>query len=165
MLELKFKHRGYNRLVEIQGDTFQEMYYELNQMLNSMEPTFQEDRFIEDLEQFDNEYYKKLFEQDPERANEYWELMKEFICEGNYKDFIDDIFYGQDIKDYLIQYHNVYYFDEIVEYYNLKYSYKDLDRMNKKLLSTGKVKEDFNGRLYTEDIKLYEQLEIELEDN
>ncbi|AME09293.1 MULTISPECIES: hypothetical protein [Gemella] len=92
MLELKFKHRGYNRLVEIQGDTFQEMYYELNQMLNSMEPTFQEDRFIEDLEQFDNEYYKKLFEEDSEKANEYWNLMKKFICEGNYKDFIDDIF-------------------------------------------------------------------------
>ncbi|AME09294.1 MULTISPECIES: hypothetical protein [Gemella] len=74
-------------------------------------------------------------------------------------------FYGQDIKDYLIQYHNVYYFDEIVEYDNLKYNYKDLDRVNKKLLSTGKVKVDFNERLYTEDVKLYEQLEIKLEDN
>lgn len=167
MIILTFKHKGYNRNIELIGDTFKSIYYDLGELLNGSEPTFEEDIFIaNEVNSFNEMIYDKLIEEDENKAIEYWNQAKEYITEENYKSFIEDLFIGKGYKEeYTLQFHNVYYFDEIIDYFNLKFNLKDLERVNNSLLKTGKVKKDWNDRLYTEDYNLYKQLEIELEDN
>ncbi len=168
MIILTFKHKGYNRNIELIDDTFKSVYYDLGELLNGSEPTFQEDLFIvNEVNNFNEMIYDKLIEEDENKAIEYWNQAKEYITEENYKSFIEDAFTGKGYKkeEYTLQFHNVYYFDEIIDYFNLKFNLKDLERVNNSLLKTGKVKKDWNDRLYTEDYNLYKQLEIELEDN
>lgn len=168
MIILTFKHKGYNRNIELIDDTFKSIYYDLGELLNGSEPTFEEDIFIaNEVNSFNEIIYDKLIEEDENKAIEYWNQAKEYITEENYKSFIEDVFIGKGYKkeEYTLQFHNVYYFDEIIDYFNLKFNLKDLERVNNSLLKTGKVKKDWNDRLYTEDYNLYKQLEIELEDN
>ena len=168
MMILTFKHKGYNRKIELIDDTFKNIYYDLGRLLNGIKPTFEEDIFIaNEVNSFNEMIYDKLIEEDENKAIEYWNQAKEYITEENYKSFIEDVFIGKGYKkeEYTLQFHNVYYFDEIIDYFNLKFNLFDLERVNNSLLKTGKVKKDWNDRLYKEDYNLYKQLEIELEDN
>lgn len=92
MIKLTFKHRGYNRVVEFKEETYQSIYYQLGEMLSKGEPTFEEDRFIED--KMDYEKYQELMDEDFDKAMDYWEEVKETITEENYRDFIADLMAG-----------------------------------------------------------------------
>ncbi|WP_314004736.1 hypothetical protein [Gemella morbillorum] len=165
MLVLKFKHRGYNkREVEIEAANFRGIYYELGMLLNSNEPSFEEERYILSDEDYDKDFYMYLFETSEDEALDYYNSFVEKISDSKYKDFIDSIMEGKNYRDsdYEFYLKGVHYFDTIIEYSNLGYS--DKEKINQNLLATGKVEIDFNDRLYTEDYNLYKQLEIELED-
>lgn len=165
MLVLKFKHRGYNkREVEIEGANFRGIYYELGMLLNSSEPSFEEERYILSDEDYDKDFYMYLLETEEDEALDYYDSFVEKISDSKYKDFIDSIMEGKNYRDsdYEFYLKGVHYFDTIIEYNNL--GYNDKEKINQNLLATGKVEIDFNDRLYTEDYNLYKQLEIELED-
>ena len=103
MIKLTFKHRGYNRIVEFKEETYQSIYYQLGEMLNRGEPTFEEDRFIED--KMDYEKYQELMDEDFDKAMDYWEEVKETITEENYRDFIASLLEGNNYRSYdLINY-------------------------------------------------------------
>jgi hypothetical protein len=103
MIKLTFKHRGYNRVVEFKEETYQSIYYQLGEMLNRGEPTFEEDRFIED--KIDYEKYQELMDKDFDEAMDYWEEVKETITEENYRDFIASLLEGNNYRSYdLINY-------------------------------------------------------------
>ena len=92
MIKLTFKHRGYNRVVEFKEETYQNIYYQLAEMFNPGEPTFNEDRLIED--KMDYEKYQELMDEDFDKAMDYWEEVKETITEEDYRDFISDLMAG-----------------------------------------------------------------------
>ena len=92
MIKLTFKHRGYNRVVEFKEETYQSIYYQLAEMFNPGEPTANEDRFIEELIDYDK--YQELMDEDFDKAMDYWEEIKETITEENYRDFIADLMAG-----------------------------------------------------------------------
>ena len=101
MIKLTFKHRGYNRIVEFEEETYQSIYYQLEEMFNPGEPTFLEDRLVEEL--IDYEKYQELIDEDlDDEAMNYWEEAKENITEENYKDFIDEIMNGNRYLNYEI---------------------------------------------------------------
>ena len=103
MIKLTFKHRGYNRMVEFKEETYQSIYYQLGEMLSKGEPTFEEDRFIED--KMDYEKYQELMDEDFVKAMDYWEEVKETITEENYRDFIASLLEGNNYRSYdLINY-------------------------------------------------------------
>ena len=98
MIKLTFKHRGYNRIIEFIEDTYRSIYYQLGEMLNRGEPTFEEDRFIEDT--IDYEKYQELMNEDLDKAMDYWEEVKETIIEENYRDFIASLLEGNNYRNY-----------------------------------------------------------------
>lgn len=98
MITLTFKHRGYNRIVEFKEETYQSIYYQLGEMFNSGEPTFNEDRLIEELIDYDK--YQELMDEDFDKAMDYWEKTKELITEEDYKDFIEDLMYSNRYEKY-----------------------------------------------------------------
>lgn len=103
MIKLTFKHKGYNRIVEFTEDTYRNIYYQLGEMLNRGEPTFEEDRFIED--RMDDEKYQELMDKDIDEAFEYWEEVKETITDETYRDFIVSLLEGNNYRSYnLINY-------------------------------------------------------------
>lgn len=103
MIKLTFKHRGYNRIIEFTEDTYRSIYYQLGEMLNRGEPTFEEDRFIED--KMDYEKYQELMDEDFDKAMDYWEEVKETITEEDYRDFIASLLEGNNYRSYdLINY-------------------------------------------------------------
>lgn len=103
MIKLTFKHKGYNRIVEFTEDSYRSIYYQLGEMLNRGEPTFEEDRFIED--RMDDEKYQELMDKDIDEAFEYWEEVKETITDETYRDFIVSLLEGNNYRSYdLINY-------------------------------------------------------------
>ena len=103
MIKLTFKHRGYNRIVEFKEETYQYIYYQLGEMFNPGEPTFNEDRLIEELMDYDK--YQELMDEDLDKAMDYLEETKEKITEENYRDFIEDLMLGNNYSNYdLINY-------------------------------------------------------------
>lgn len=164
MLVLKFKHRGYKKEVEIEGENFRGIYYDLCMLLNPSLSTFEEEQYILSDEDYDEDFYMYLLETAEDEALDYYNSFVEKITDSKYKDFIDSVMQGANYRDsdYEFYYKGVYYFDSIIDYSNL--SYKEQEQINQNLLATGKVEIDFNNRLYTEDYNLYKQLEIELED-
>lgn len=98
MIKLTFKHRGYNRVVEFKEETYQSIYYQLGELLSKGEPTFEEDRFIED--KMDYEKYQELMDEDFDKAMDYWEEVKETITDETYRDFIVSLLDGRNYKDY-----------------------------------------------------------------
>ena len=98
MIKLTFKHKGYNRIVEFTEDTYRSIYYQLGEMLNRGEPTFEEDRFIED--RMDDEKYQELMDKDIDEAFEYWEDVKETITDETYRDFIVSLLEGNNYRSY-----------------------------------------------------------------
>ena len=164
MLVLKFKHRGYKKEVEIESENFRGIYYDLSVLLNPSLSTFEEEQYILSDEDYDEDFYMYLSEKAEDEALDYYNSFVEKISDSKYKDFIDSVMQGANYRDsdYEFYYKGVCYFDSIIDYSNL--SYKEQEQINQNLLATGKVKIDFNDRLYTEDYSLYKQLEIELED-
>jgi|GEM_PF-1588390 hypothetical protein len=165
MLILKYKYRSYNRKEEIIGESFKDLYYKLIDNFGRVE--FEVNRYItEELEEFDYNKYRQMEEEDFEKAMEYFDSMEDYISDEEYRYFIKDLFLGKGYRecDYKIEIYNVYYFDEICNYCNLISSFEEEKKYNEKLLLTGKVKKDFNDRLYTEDYNLYNCIEEELED-
>lgn len=164
MLVLKFKRRGYKKELEIESKNFRGIYYELGMLLNSSEPSFEEEQYILSDEDYDKDFYMYLFETSEDEALDYYDSFVEKISDSKYKDFIDSVMQGANYRDsdYEFYYKGICYFDSIIDYSNL--SYKEQEQINQNLLATGKVEIDFNNRLYTEDYNLYKQLEIELED-
>lgn len=164
MLVLKFKHRGYNRVEEIEGNNFRGIYYDLSMLLNPSMSTFEEEQYILLDEDYDEDFYMYLSETEEDEALDYYNSFVEKISDSKYKDFIDSVMQGKNYRssDYEFYFKGVHYFDTIIEYSNL--GYNDKEKINQNLLATGKVEKDFNDRLYTEDYNLYKQLEIELED-
>lgn len=147
MIILTFKHKGYNRNIELIDDTFKSIYYDLGELLNGSEPTFEEDIFIvNEVNSFNEKIYDKLIEEDENKAIEYWNQAKEYITEENYKSFIEDVFIGKGYKkeEYTLQFHNGYYLDEITGYFYLKFNLKDLERVS---IKTWKVKKDWHDKL------------------
>ena len=70
-------------------------------MFNPGEPTFLEDRLVEEL--IDYEKYQELIDEDlDDEAMDYWEEAKENITEEKYKDFIDEIMNGNRYLNYEI---------------------------------------------------------------
>ena len=98
MIKLTFKHKGYNRTVEYTEDTYRSIYYQLGELLNKGEPTFEEDRYIED--KIDYEKYQELMDKDFDEAFEYWEEVKETIKDETYRDFIVSLLEGKNYRDY-----------------------------------------------------------------
>ena len=164
MLVLKFKHSGYQREVEIEGNNFRGIYYDLGMLLNSNSPSLEEEQYILFDEDYDEDLYIYLLETSGDEALDYYNSFVERISDNKYKDFIVEIMEGKNYtsSDYEFYFKGVHYFDTIIEYDNL--GYNDKEKINQNLLATGKVEIDFNDRLYTEDYNLYKQLEIELED-
>lgn len=164
MLVLKFKHRGSKKEVEIEAKNFRGIYYDLGMLLNPIEPSFEEERYILSDEDYDKDFYMYLLETEEDEALAYYDSFVEKISDSKYKDFIDSLMQGKNYRssDYQFYFKGVHYFDTIIEYSNL--GQKEQEQINQNLLATGKVEKDFNDRLYTEDYNLYKQLEIELED-
>lgn len=164
MLVLKFKHRGCKKEVEIEGKNFRGIYYELGILLNPSEPSLEEEQYIFFDEDYDEDLYMYLLETSEDEALDYYNSFVERISDNKYKDFIAEIMEGKNYRssDYEFYFKGVHYFDTIIEYSNL--GIKEREQINKNLLATGKVEIDFSDRLYTKDYNLYQQLEIELED-
>lgn len=164
MLVLKFKHRGYKKEVEIEGNNFRGIYYDLSMLLNPSVCALEEEQYILSDEDYDEDFYIYLSETAKDDALDYYDSFVEKISDSKYKDFIDSVMQGNNYRssDYQFYFKGVHYFDTIIEYSNL--GQKEQEQINQNLLATGKVEIDFNDRLYTEDYNLYKQLEIELED-
>lgn len=98
MITLKFKYNGKTR--EFKEEKYSTIYYQVGELLNAGEPTFEEDMYIQQMEEFDREKYLNLTDEDFEKSIEYWEDLKEKITEETYRDFIATALEGSRVFQY-----------------------------------------------------------------
>ena len=98
MITLRFKHNGKTR--EFKEEKYSTIYYQIGELLNVGEPTFEEDMYIQQRKEFDREKYLNLTDEDFEKSVEYWEDLKEKITEETYRDFISTALEGSSVFQY-----------------------------------------------------------------
>lgn len=98
MITLRFKYNGKTR--EFKEEKYSTIYYQVGELLNAGEPTFEEDMYIQQMEEFDREKYLNLTDEDFEKSIEYWEDLKEKITEETYRDFISTALEGSRVFQY-----------------------------------------------------------------
>ena len=98
MITLKFKYNGKTR--EFKEEKYSTIYYQIGELLKAGEPTFEEDMYIQQMEEFDREKYLNLTDEDFEKSIEYWEDLKEKITEETYRDFITTVLEGSRVFQY-----------------------------------------------------------------
>ena len=98
MITLKFNYKG--KIREFKEEKYSTIYYQIGELLNVGEPTFEEDMYIQQMEEFDREKYLNLTDEDFEKSIEYWEDLKEKITEETYRNFIATALEGSRVFQY-----------------------------------------------------------------
>lgn len=152
---LKFYDSKQGGLVEIKADTLREVYYELGEHVDDMQPTFREEMKISMLPEFQYEVYKKYVDEGNDDAAEaYFDKYREKMTERDYLYSILEDLSANALDNYRLDKEGNYYLDDIDLFKTLDYKRQQLVldwlKVNNKLHFEG-----FSSRHYVKNKQFY----------
>lgn len=160
---LKFYNDRKGRAEKIEGSTYKEVYHELGWVLDSMQPTIQEELCLRGKPYFSQEKYDKLESRGDDSEIDYYNKMLEKLTEEDYLDCIRDSLdgAGYDKCDYTLRHTSRYYLDDIEQWsylrYNALYCILDYLKHHNKLYY-----EEFSQKWYVRNKVFYERVKSKL---